>query len=222
MIKKKFYVTVVDAKEYFEYTPGVLRAYVKPCHLDSLTFTLQPVLERSLGVKFIWGEVKNLDGDRKTATIKPMFSSTTDEIGWDYCMICAGCNFGPFKPMGESFWFPTVHEEARKVSDWAHFDERFIEGRRRHVLEEFHKLNDLNKKKATILVVGAGFIGVEWYTEIEYFFRVVKFDFADLFAVSAPALWARVVTVGSGGGSPRLWSGLSLSVAWGALSGAHR
>ena len=76
-------------------------------------------------------------------------------------------------------------------------------------------------------MVGAGFIGVEWCTEIEYFFRVVaKFDFDffvdDLLAVSAPALWARVVTVGSGGGSPRLWSGLSLSVAWGALSGAHR
>merc|ERR1712194_617788 len=29
---------------------------------DSLTFTLQPVLERSMGVKFIWGEVKSLDG----------------------------------------------------------------------------------------------------------------------------------------------------------------
>ena len=28
-------------QEYFEYTPGVLRAFVKPAHLDSLTFTLQ-------------------------------------------------------------------------------------------------------------------------------------------------------------------------------------
>ena len=55
-LKKKFYVTVVDAKEYFEYTPGVLRAFVKPAHLDSLTFTLQPVLERKMGVKYIWGE----------------------------------------------------------------------------------------------------------------------------------------------------------------------
>eukprot|EP00406_Dinophysis_acuminata_P056190 CAMPEP_0179306330 /NCGR_PEP_ID=MMETSP0797-20121207/50075_1 /TAXON_ID=47934 /ORGANISM="Dinophysis acuminata, Strain DAEP01" /LENGTH=52 /DNA_ID=CAMNT_0021015989 /DNA_START=75 /DNA_END=229 /DNA_ORIENTATION=+ len=29
-LKHNFRVTVVDAKEYFEYTPGVLRAYVKP------------------------------------------------------------------------------------------------------------------------------------------------------------------------------------------------
>ncbi len=61
-LKKKFEVTIVDAKEYFEYTPGVLRAYVKPCHLDSLTFTLEPVLTRSVRVKFIWGEVKKLNG----------------------------------------------------------------------------------------------------------------------------------------------------------------
>eukprot|EP00928_Gymnodinium_smaydae_P098452 TRINITY_DN9159_c0_g1_i1.p2 TRINITY_DN9159_c0_g1~~TRINITY_DN9159_c0_g1_i1.p2 ORF type:complete len:109 (-),score=37.57 TRINITY_DN9159_c0_g1_i1:20-307(-) len=71
-LKKHFHVTVVDAKEFFEYTPGVLRAYVKPAHFDALTFTLQPVLERSIGVKFIWGEVKSLDGEKKKESIKPM------------------------------------------------------------------------------------------------------------------------------------------------------
>eukprot|EP00429_Kryptoperidinium_foliaceum_P018199 CAMPEP_0176044254 /NCGR_PEP_ID=MMETSP0120_2-20121206/21964_1 /TAXON_ID=160619 /ORGANISM="Kryptoperidinium foliaceum, Strain CCMP 1326" /LENGTH=150 /DNA_ID=CAMNT_0017377661 /DNA_START=87 /DNA_END=535 /DNA_ORIENTATION=- len=129
-LKKKFHVTVIDCKEYFEYTPGVLRAYVKPCHLDALTFTLQPVFERSMGVKFIWGEVKKLNAIEKTATVKPIFADGTEDVGFDYCIICSGCNFGPFKPMGESLWFPTVHEEARKVSDWPHIDERFLEGRR--------------------------------------------------------------------------------------------
>ena len=28
--------------------------------------------------------------------------------------------------------------------------------------QEYQKLHDLNKKKSTVLVVGAGFIGVEW------------------------------------------------------------
>ena len=32
--------------------------------------------------------------------------------------------------------FPTVHEEARGHSDWKHIDERYLEGRRRHVLED--------------------------------------------------------------------------------------
>eukprot|EP00913_Durusdinium_trenchii_P020961 g19697.t1 len=75
----QFYVTVVDCKEYFEYTPGVLRAFVRPAHLDSLTFTLQPVYERKMGVKFIWGEVKELNGARKTASVKTMFSNNIDE-----------------------------------------------------------------------------------------------------------------------------------------------
>jgi len=178
-LKKQFDVTVVDAKEYFEYTPGVLRAYVKPCHLDALTFTLQPVLERKMRVKFIWGEVKTLDGKTKTALVKPMVLDKDETIAFDYCIICAGCNFGPFKPMGESLWFPTVHAEARAVSDWPHIDERFIEGRRRHVLEEYHKIADFNKKAATILVVGAGFIGVEWVTELQYFFPKLKLTIID-------------------------------------------
>jgi hypothetical protein len=178
-LKKHFHVTIVDAKEFFEYTPGVLRCFVKPAHFDSLSFTLQPVIERSMGVKFIWGEVKELDGANKTATIKTMFSDNKDTISWDYCMICAGCNFGPFKPMGESLWFPTVHEEGRKVSDWAHIDERFHEGRRRHILEEYHKLHDYNSKSATVLIVGAGFIGVEWATELEHFFPNLKITIID-------------------------------------------
>merc|ERR1712176_635339 len=178
-LKKNFHVTVVDAKEYFEYTPGVLRAYVKPAHFDALTFTLQPVLERSVGVKFIWGEVKKLDGEKKQATVKTMFATNPETISFDYCMICAGCNFGPFEPNGESLWFPVIHEECRKSSKWGHIDERFIEGRRRHILEEYHKLSQLNKKGAQCLIVGAGFIGVEWATEIEHFFPDVKLTIID-------------------------------------------
>ena len=61
--KKHFNVTLIDAKEYFEYTPGILRAYVKPEHLQELTFKYQPVFD-SMGVKFVWGEVKKIDGEK--------------------------------------------------------------------------------------------------------------------------------------------------------------
>jgi len=178
-LKSRFDVTIVDAKEYFEYTPGVLRAYVKPAHFDALTFTLQRVLRRKMGVTFIWGEVEQLDGPRKVAAVRPMFADATETIAFDYCIICAGCNFGPFKPMGESLWFPTVHARARDVSEWGHIDERFIEGRRRHILEEYHKIADLNRASAAVLVVGAGFIGVEWVTELRYFFADLKLTVID-------------------------------------------
>lgn len=180
-LKKHFHVTVVDAKEFFEYTPGVLRAFVKPAHFDSLSFTLQPVLERKIGVKYIWGEVLDINGERKEATIQPMFSpeGMVDVFGFDYCMLCSGCNFNPMHKWGESLWFPTVHAKARPEGSWAHIDERFIEGRRRHILEEYHAIADLNKGAKTCLVVGAGFIGVELATEIEYFFPEVKLTIID-------------------------------------------
>jgi len=181
-LKKHFDVTVVDCKEYFEYTPGILRCFVKPAHFDSLAFTLQPVLERSMGVKFVWGEVTKLDGIEKTATVVPIYSKDgkAETIRFDYCICCSGCNFGPFQPMGESHWFPTVHAKGREVSQWQHVDERFFEGRRRHILEEYHKLHDLNEAKAKILVVGAGFIGVEWATEIEHYFPNIGLTIIDM------------------------------------------
>lgn len=165
-----FEVTVVDAKEYFEYTPGVLRAFVHPEHFDALSFTYQSVLERKMGVKFLWGEVKGLDTERRIASIKPVFGKQAEEVGFDYCVIAAGCNFGVFHKWGESLWFPTVHEDARPEGSWSHIDERFIEGRRRHILEEHEKLKALNDKRSKVLIVGAGFIGVEWATELKHYF----------------------------------------------------
>ncbi|CAK9062068.1 unnamed protein product [Durusdinium trenchii] len=173
------YLVTWTRAEYFEYTPGVLRAYVKPKHLDALTFTLQPVIETRMGCKYIWGEVKELNGAEKTATYKPIFTSERETIDFDYCIIAAGCNFGPFHKWGESLWFPTIHEDARPEGSWPHLDERYLEGRRRHVLEEFNFLKSLNDKSATCLVVGAGFIGVEWATEIQHFFPRVKLTIID-------------------------------------------
>jgi hypothetical protein len=179
-LKSEFLVTIVDAKEFFEYTPGVLRAYVKPKHLDALTFTLQPVIEGRMGCKFIWGEVLKLDGQERTAIIKPMFVDKEEVVDFDFCIIASGCNFGMLHKWGESLWFPTVHAEARLQGSWAHLDERFLEGRRRHILEEFSELKALQEKKANILVVGAGFIGVEWVTELEHFFYGMKLHIIDM------------------------------------------
>merc|ERR1712007_379309 len=179
-MKSRFHVTIVDAKEYFEYTPGILRAYVKPKHFDALTFTLAPVIERRMCCKFIWGEVMAIDGHARTATVKPMFLKTTEMIDFDYCVIAAGCNFGPFHPCGQSLWFPTVQQEYREKGDWAHIDERYIEGRRRHLLEEYNRLSQLEAKFSKILIVGMGFIGVEWATEIKHFFPKMSITMCDM------------------------------------------
>jgi len=186
-------VTIVDAKEFFEYTPGVLRAYAKPKHFDALSFTLQPVIETKMQAKFVWGEVLQLHGEdtedsdgwkggaKFTAVIKPMFTDKTEVLDFDYCIIAAGCNFGPFHKWGESLWFPTIHQKAidDTTNSWPQFDERFIEGRRRHILHEWTTVKKLADAKKKILVVGAGFIGVEWITEIEHFFEGAQLSIID-------------------------------------------
>merc|ERR1712051_606366 len=122
----------------------------------------------------------SLSGADRTATIKPMFSQENEVIDFDFCVIAAGCNFGTFHPMGESLWFPTIHAKAIPVSDWPHIDERFIEGRRRHIMEEYQNIGGLNEKEAKILVVGAGFIGVEWVTELQHYFPKLKLTICDM------------------------------------------
>lgn len=174
-----FDVTVIDAKEFFEYTPGILRAYVKPSHFEALSFTLGAVLEKHVGVKFIWGECKSVDGDSCTVSVKQMFSKEVERIGYDYLIVASGCNFNFLHKWGESLWFPTIYEDARPHSNWPEFDERYHEGRRRHIMQEHNKIKALNDKSASILVAGAGFIGVEWVTELQHFFPNLKLTIID-------------------------------------------
>eukprot|EP00928_Gymnodinium_smaydae_P053006 TRINITY_DN370_c0_g3_i1.p1 TRINITY_DN370_c0_g3~~TRINITY_DN370_c0_g3_i1.p1 ORF type:complete len:494 (-),score=89.62 TRINITY_DN370_c0_g3_i1:145-1518(-) len=177
-LRRRFNVTVVDAKEYFEYTPGILRAYVRPKHFDSLSFMLEPVLVKRMGVKFVLGEVKELDGPRRRATILPSTGGCV-VLTFDYCVICSGCNFGPFVKWGESLWSPTVHASAIAESEWRHIDERRLEGRKRHILEEHAAISKMDAEGASVLVVGAGFIGVEWVTELEHYFKGLKLTIID-------------------------------------------
>merc|ERR1719290_787951 len=105
-----------------------------------------------MGCKFIWGEVKAINGQERTATIKPICSSKCEEVGFDYCIIASGCNFNFLHKWGESLWFPTIYEDAIKEGSWSHIDERFLEGRRRHIFEEYNKIKALNAKKARVLI----------------------------------------------------------------------
>merc|ERR1712159_924689 len=63
-------------------------------------------------------------------------------------------------------------------SKWKEHDVRFWHGRQAHIMAEYIKA--LNKKKGSVLIVGAGFIGVEWATEIDYFFRDITVTLCDM------------------------------------------
>lgn len=184
-LRGRFRVTVVDAKEYFELTSGILRAYADPSHWDSLTFLYKDVLERVFGVGFIWGEVISIDGEQKFANVKTMFAKDEDVVPFDFCIIAGGCNFNPTLVSGESAWFPTIHQQNidRSEAVHPHLDERFLEGRRRRILEEHHKLQQLNNGEDSsgnsVLIVGAGAYGVEWACELQHFFPKLQITICD-------------------------------------------
>ncbi|CAJ1355135.1 unnamed protein product [Effrenium voratum] len=180
-LRRDFEITLVDAKEFMEFTPGILRAFVRPSHFESLSFCLEPVMTK-MAVTFLAGEVKKLEFEngQVVAQIRPLDPRKAEgDMCFDYCVIAAGCNFGPFNKWGESLWFPTIHEAARQESDWPDIDERFLEGRRRHILEEHQQLTALNGRQGSVLVVGAGFIGVEWVTELQHHFPQLDLTIVD-------------------------------------------
>ena len=177
-LRRDFYVTVVDAKEYFEFTSGILRAYVKPEHWETLVFPYQEVLEDRLKVTFKCGEVVALHSDLHCAEVRMIWGEELEEIEFHFCLIAAGCNFNQLSRFGISPWFPVIHERARD-GKWD-LDERFLESRRRSILREHQQLVDLHARKASILVVGAGYQAVQWACELNYFFpslRVFLVDF---------------------------------------------
>jgi len=60
-----------------------------------------------------------------------------------------------------------------------HLDERFLEGRRRRILEEHHSLTQLDERQAKVLIVGAGFMGVEWACELRHYFPGLSITLTD-------------------------------------------
>ncbi|CAL1130118.1 unnamed protein product [Cladocopium goreaui] len=99
-----------------------------------------------------------------------------EEIDFHFCLIASGCNFNQFSRYGTSPWFPVIHQVARQGSE---LDERFLESRRRTILREHQQLTDLNLRKASVLVVGAGYQAVQWACELNYFFPSLRVFLAD-------------------------------------------
>eukprot|EP00403_Amphidinium_massartii_P006930 CAMPEP_0178371524 /NCGR_PEP_ID=MMETSP0689_2-20121128/870_1 /TAXON_ID=160604 /ORGANISM="Amphidinium massartii, Strain CS-259" /LENGTH=421 /DNA_ID=CAMNT_0019991395 /DNA_START=164 /DNA_END=1426 /DNA_ORIENTATION=+ len=157
-------------------TSGILRAFVHPSSWEKLTFMYKAVLEQRYGIRYIWGEVvgpAGINPDARTAAIRPIFAMTNediDHVGFDFCLVACGCCFNQSSSTGDSPWVPSIHHCNRPLSECAHIDERFLEGRRRRILEENCNLTLLADSAATVLIVGAGFIGVEWACELKHTF----------------------------------------------------
>jgi len=180
-LRKKFNVILVDAKEYFEYYPGILRAYVHPIEHRKLYAMYQQVCDK-MEVRFIWGEAKSVDPDKKTVLVNPISRHKDKVINFHYLIVCSGSQYGLYmnydnraSSAAECLWYPSFLEKTIKTSTaWEDMDERFLAGRRAHFEYELEVLKKMATEESTIVIVGAGFVGIEFATEVKYYFPGIE------------------------------------------------
>lgn len=81
-LENDFNVTLIDAKDYFEFTPSVLRTIVEPEHIKKIQVLHKDCLNKSVIVK----------GDVKEATKNYVIVSKT-KFPYDYLVICSGSEY---------------------------------------------------------------------------------------------------------------------------------
>src|SRR3989344_7837879 len=82
-LQDDYSVTLIDSKDYFEFTPSVLRTIVEPQHIKKIQAKHQDYLPRSVIIK---DEIAKISG-------KDVITSTK-AIPYDYLVICTGSIYG--------------------------------------------------------------------------------------------------------------------------------
>ena len=89
-------VTLIDSKDFFEYTPGILRCLVRPSHLRSLTCKIPERVHRSVLTADVL-EVCTGPVELRIGTPSGATSSLSD---FDYLIVSTGSEYaGPVKPV---------------------------------------------------------------------------------------------------------------------------
>lgn len=102
-LEKDFSVTLIDTKDYFEFTPGILRTIVHTQHMKKIQVLHSHYLHKA---RLIRGEVKEF-------TEKDVFVGTK-KIPYDYLFVCSGSRYNaPIKE--KNIVLPNRASELRKA-----------------------------------------------------------------------------------------------------------
>ena len=136
--KKNVEITIIDSRDYFEYTPGILRAFVQPHYIKNLTAELKILEELGNNVTFLHAEATSIndgevvvrrcqgDGDRDTC------------VSFDYLVVATGSRYPSCQVVK-----PSAHETT--------LDSRILSLQNMHCeIESAH----------SVLIIGAGPVGV--------------------------------------------------------------
>ena len=85
---ENFSVTLIDTKDHFEFTPGILRAIVEPGHIKEIQVLHRHYLKKT---KIILGEV--IDVSDKNVLVK--ISGKKKHVRFDYLVISSGSGYDP-------------------------------------------------------------------------------------------------------------------------------
>lgn len=195
-LRHHFEVTVVDPKEYFEFTPSILRAVVDSTHLSRITFDYREVLEENLGVEFVKAHVQRIEpassgGSRRGSVV---LDEDGRRVQFDYCVVAPGLSNGIWKPQVEVTPEPSPSalpgsttnpnfqrpETASTEPGIGTSDERTIAARRLGLQATREKL----ARSRRVVIIGAGLVGVELAGEIAHFYPHLKIRLVD----GAPAV----------------------------------
>lgn len=107
-LEKKFSVTLIDTKDYFEFTPGILRTLVDPRHMKKIQVLHSNYLDFTT---FVHGRV--------TGFTEKEVSVGKKRIPYDYLLICSGSHYAsPIKE--KNIILPnrahTLHDHFEKLS----------------------------------------------------------------------------------------------------------
>lgn len=86
---KNFEVILIDNKDYFEFTPGILKAFVNPRHINKIKIEHKRYLKKT---RIIVGEVKKI---YQTKLLLEDYSNnkTRSILNFDYLVICSGLRY---------------------------------------------------------------------------------------------------------------------------------
>ena len=135
-------MTLVDLKDFFEYTPGILRCFVEPAYLSELTCSL--ACRPSARTSVVCAELCSVADDHVVVRDNAIGDGphATRKIPFDYLVLATGSTYAaPVKPRAAE---PTL-VQRRETWEAAH-----------------HHLT----VASTVIIVGAGAVGVELAGEI--------------------------------------------------------
>jgi len=131
-------VTLIDTKDYFEFTPSVLRAVVEPKKLKTIQVPHSSFLHKD--ITLLQGEVTKVETTDSSVTYTSKGSQVEETLSYDYLVITSGSRYNL------SFTNPNIICTTKGS----------------HLVDTRDKLQTSD----SVIIVGGGYVGVELAAEI--------------------------------------------------------